>query len=131
MSFSPFQGPAVFTRYKEGRIIATHKRDRETTYRAVVPYQSNLSTEDNHERAARACLDRCGFDVDLLLVARGHDQDGYAWVFAGSWQLPGEADRSALDAMANLLSGAAWDADVLSTVADLIRQTGRTVDDLA
>lgn len=130
MSFSPLHGPTIITRYKSGRIIATHKRDSETTYRAAVPYNSNLRTENNHELAARACLDRCGFDADLILAARGHDQDAYHWIFVGSWQVPKESDSAALDAVANLLSGSAWDAGTLSAVADLIRQTGRTVGDL-
>lgn len=133
----PVCGPVIVTRYKGptdhrgSRAVASHKRDNETTHRASVSWDPALSAEANHERAARACLAKCDFSEPLHLVARGHDQDAYHWVFVGSWQVPQESDSAVLDAVANLLSGSVWDADTLSAVADLIRQTGRTVDDLA
>ena len=40
-------------------------------------------------------------------------------------------DTQALDAVAELLSAADWSSDHLNAVADMIRATGRTIEDLA
>lgn len=88
----PVCGPVIVTRYKGptdhrgSRAIASHKRDSQTTIRAAVSWDPALSTEANHEAAARACLARCNFSEPLHLVARGHDSDSYSWVFcAPGW----------------------------------------------
>ena len=40
-------------------------------------------------------------------------------------------DTQALDAVAELLSAADWSSDHLNAVADMIRATGRTIEDIA
>jgi hypothetical protein len=39
-------------------------------------------------------------------------------------------DRNALDDIAELLSGEEWNPETLNTIADLVRETGRDIDDL-
>jgi hypothetical protein len=58
------RGLAIATRYlgptdtKGGRIVATCRRDCETTFRAVVPYSHDLNALENHHVAALECLAR-------------------------------------------------------------------------
>ena len=44
--------------------------------------------------------------------------------------IPLSRDAAALDAVAALLSAADWSSDHLSAVADMIRATGRTIEDI-
>ena len=88
MASLPLQGPVIITHYKGpthhrgSRIVATHKRDNETTYRVTLSWNYELSSEENHRVAFDACLERCQFSVPLVIVARGHDADSYFWVCA-------------------------------------------------
>jgi hypothetical protein len=41
-----------------------------------------------------------------------------------------EQDSKAVDAIARVLDGQVWDSDTPSTVAEIVRKTGREVDDL-
>lgn len=38
-------------------------------------------------------------------------------------------DSAALDLIAELMSATEWDPDTLNTIADIIRSTGRSIDD--
>ena len=40
-------------------------------------------------------------------------------------------DAQALDEIADLLSGNEWDADTIEAIAQLVRQTGRPVEDVS
>jgi hypothetical protein len=86
------QGPVIITRYKGptnhrgSRIVATHKRDSETTYRVTLSWDHALSEEENHRVAANACLESWQY-LSLVIVACGHDANGYCWVCA--YQAPG------------------------------------------
>lgn len=55
-----------------------------------------------------------------------YDQNG-EWVDVES----GVKDSKALDKLADLLSGKEWDSDTLLRVAEIIRETGRAVEDVA
>lgn len=93
---SVFIGPTIITRYlgatdhKCSRIVATCKRDRETTWRAVVPYDDCSDDckfpgdreRSAHWRAVEKLLTRfvTRFDGPMVPVACGHDQDAYYWV---------------------------------------------------
>lgn len=55
-----------------------------------------------------------------------YDQNG-EWVDIES----GVKDSKALDKLADLLSGKEWDSDTLLRVAEIIRETGRSVEDVA
>jgi len=78
-------GPCIVTRYlgptnhKGSRVVATHKRDNETTWRKVVDWDHALDSSANHEAAAQALLDAWPYDTDLEIVCRGHDSDAYYW----------------------------------------------------
>jgi hypothetical protein len=76
MIITRYKGP---TNHRGSRIVATHKRDNETTYRATLPCDDALSSEENHRVAADACLERFQY-LSLVIVACGHDADGYYWV---------------------------------------------------
>ena len=81
------QGPVIVTRYVNGRIIATHKRDNEETWRARVSYYNGMDAEANHQAAAEKLLSQWPYDHDLVIVGRGHDADAYYWLTVGRWQL--------------------------------------------
>ena len=81
------QGPTIVTRYVNDRIIATHKRDNSTTWRARVPYDHAMDAEGNHRAAAEKLLGQWSYETDLAIVGRGHDADAYYWLTAGLWQL--------------------------------------------
>ena len=107
MSSPLYLGPTIVTRYigatdhKPSRIVATHKRDNETTYRAVVSYQTGYEeTADKqslpivgdversrHWRAVAALLAKQPFSERLIPVACGHDRDAYFWVCISPYQL--------------------------------------------
>ena len=87
-----FLGP---TNYKGSRVSASHKRDNETTYRAIVDWRHDCDTEQNHQRAAQALLNKLNADrkrmfVDLgiepppalEIVAAGWDNDNYFFLAA-------------------------------------------------
>ena len=107
MSSPLYLGPTIVTRYvgatdhKPSRIVATLKRDNETTYRAVVSYQTgHEETADKqslpvagdversrHWRAVSALLARQPFSERLIPVACGHDRDAYFWICVCPYQL--------------------------------------------
>lgn len=121
-------GPAIVTRYlgptdhRPSRIVATHKRDSERTFRATVEWDHSLSAEDNHRAAALACLARAEFSQPMGLAARGHDHETYVWVAVGLWQL--ESAALALAACRELLAALAGggDAEALALPAALALQ---------
>lgn len=87
-------GPIIITRYlgptnhKGSRIVATHKRDSEQTWRKVIEWDNTHNAEENHQAAAQALLDSWPYDTDLVIAGKGHDQDAYYWLVVGRWQLP-------------------------------------------
>jgi hypothetical protein len=80
-------GPVIVTRYVNGRIIATHKRDNETTWRTRISYDNGQPTTANHQAAAEQLLGQWPYDNDLVIIGRGHDADAYYWLVVGRWQL--------------------------------------------
>jgi hypothetical protein len=79
-------GPAIITKYcpatnrRDSRILATHKRDSETTWRRCHNYDQSISSEDNHLVAAEKLLSCWPYQQKLRIVARGHDEKGYYFV---------------------------------------------------
>jgi hypothetical protein len=79
-------GPVIVTRYLGptnhlgSRVVATHRRDSETTYRKVVSWDHALSAEQNHRAAADALLAAWPYDAPLAIVGRGHDANAYYWL---------------------------------------------------
>lgn len=102
-----YLGPTIITRYigatdhKPSRIVATLKRDGDTTYRAVTSYQTGeeeAASKDSlpivgdversrHWRAVSALLAKVPFSEPLTPIACGHDRDSYFWVCISQWQL--------------------------------------------
>jgi hypothetical protein len=88
-------GPVIITRYLGptnhlgSRVVATHKRDSETTWRAVLHWDHALNAEQNHQAAASQLLGRWLTSDELVIVGRGHDHDAYFWLVVGLWQLEG------------------------------------------
>ena len=83
-------GPVIVTRYlgcRNPRVKATHQRDSEITWKAVVGWNHSLSTEENHQLAAEQLLSKWVTSDDLVIVGRGHDHSAYYWLVVGAWQL--------------------------------------------
>jgi hypothetical protein len=89
------QGPCIITRYLGptntlgSRIVATHKRDSDTTWRKVLRWDHALSAAENHQLAAEALLASWPYPTDLVVAGRGHDQDAYYWLTVNRHQLEG------------------------------------------
>jgi hypothetical protein len=116
-----YAGP---TDHRPSRIIATHKRDSEKTWRVTMPWDHAISPERNHAAAAEALIARYWPNADLRIAARGHDHDRYAWTAVGAWQLGSRADdllRSIADALWGDGADTPWSADTLDSIADAIR----------
>ena len=82
-------GPVIITKYcpatnrRNSHILATHKRDSETTWRRYHDYDQGISSEDNHLAAAEKLLSFWPYhhwQKKLRIVARGHDEKGYYFV---------------------------------------------------
>ena len=88
-----FTGPVIITRYKgptdhrPSRIIASHQRDSERTWRKVVEWNHELNSPENHRAAADALLNSWPLDSDLVIVGQGFDHGCYYWLVVGRWQL--------------------------------------------
>ena len=86
-------GPAIVTRYlgptdhRGSRIVATHHRDSQTTWRAVTDWDYSLNATENHQAAAEQLLSKWVTSDDLVIVGRGHDHKCYYWLVVGAWQL--------------------------------------------
>lgn len=91
-------GPVIITRYlgptnhNGSRVVATHKRDSETTWRKVWDWDHSLDGPENHRAAAEALLAAWPIDSDLVIAGRGHDHDSYFWLAVGRWQLQAGSD---------------------------------------
>jgi hypothetical protein len=79
-------GPVIITRYLGptnylgSRVVATHRRDNETTYRKAVSWDHALNAEQNHRAAANALLAAWPYETALEIVGRGHDANAYYWL---------------------------------------------------
>jgi hypothetical protein len=90
-------GPVIKTRYMgwtqklKPRILATHRRDSQVTYRSTFKWDDELTAEMNHQAAAQLLLDYHWKNKDeinsLVLAGRGHDADGYYWLAVARWRL--------------------------------------------
>lgn len=90
-------GPMIKTRYlgwtetRPARVVATHRRDSQTTYRAQVYWDDDLTAEANHQAAVQKLLDNYWFNMEdenkLIIAGRGHDADAYYWLAVASWRL--------------------------------------------
>ncbi len=76
-------GPIIRTRYlgptyaRGSRVVATHKRDTDVTWRKTIAWNHALDSQDNHLAAAEALLASWPHENTLRIVARGHDADAY------------------------------------------------------
>jgi hypothetical protein len=92
-------GPMIVTRYlgptntRGSRVVATHRRDSETTYRKTLDWDHALDGAENHRAAAEALVASWPLDLDAVIVGRGHDHDNYYWLVVGRWQV----DHTAAD----------------------------------
>lgn len=91
-----FTGPVIVTRYlgctdtRPARIVATHKRDSDTTWRVTVPWDHALNSDANHAAAAEALVGKWPYGEDqapFQLVSRGHDDAAYYFTAIQPWQL--------------------------------------------
>lgn len=98
MSNPRYLGPVIITRYlgptnhKGSRVVATHKRDSEQTWRKCLSWDHALTTEANHAAAAQALLAQWPLgegQEPFVLVARGHDHDAFYFTAIQPWQLEG------------------------------------------
>ena len=86
-------GPVIVTRYlgptdhRGSRVVATHHRDSEVTWRAVTDWDHSLDSTENHQLAAEQLLGKWVSSDDLVIVGRGHDHNCYYWLVVGAWQL--------------------------------------------
>jgi len=86
MTADLLMGPCIVTRYlgptnyKGSRIVATHKRDNETTWRKVIDWDHSLDSSANHQAAAQALLDSWPYETSLEIIDRGHDHESYFWL---------------------------------------------------
>ena len=69
-----YHGP---TNYSGARISAVSRRDSDTTYRTMVPYQHDLDTEAAHRYAAEALIRKIERDRPLLNNSDGEANDIY------------------------------------------------------
>jgi hypothetical protein len=89
----PLQGPVIVTRYlgptnyRPSRVVATHQRDSEKTYRVTLSWDDALNSEANHQAAADALLAKYWPESDLSIVGRGHDHSSYYWLCVSRWQV--------------------------------------------
>ena len=81
------QGPIIRTRFlgpsntRGSRIVAEHKRDSDTKWRKIIPKHYGSSDWENHRDAACALIHESPMrDWQVVLVACGHDADGYFWI---------------------------------------------------
>ncbi len=84
-------GPVIVTRYlgptnhRGSRVVATHRRDQETTWRVVVDWDYSKESWENHQAAALALVDGSPMsDWGGCLAARGHDSDAYYFLVGPS-----------------------------------------------
>ena len=76
-------GPVIVTKYccatncKGSRILATHKRDNDTTWRCYLNVDNALSDQENHLKAAEKLLANWPYKNNLKIVGRGHDASNY------------------------------------------------------
>lgn len=76
-------GPVIITKYcyatdsKQSRVLATHKRDNDITWRCYLNVDNALSDEENHLKAAEKLLARWPYENNLKIVGRGHDASNY------------------------------------------------------
>lgn len=81
-------GPCIITRFlgptntRPSRVVATHKRDNETTWRKLLEWDHSLNSAENHLAAADALLADWPYENTLEIVGRGHDADCYFWLCA-------------------------------------------------
>ena len=93
----PISGPVIITRYlgptnhRGSRVVATHKRDSEKTYRATIDWDHQLDSTANHLAAAEALLLKWPYhhpeQERFQLAARGHNFDSYYFIAVQPWQL--------------------------------------------
>lgn len=86
------------------------------------------------------CID-CGRNIAQIHEKAMDGSRAVVWASdGGDWVCPGTGNEHepalaihspvlALDAIARILSGQEWSADTLDAVADVVRLSGRTIDD--
>lgn len=90
-------GPVIITRYlgptdhRGSRVVASHKRDSEKTYRVTWDWDHSLDGPANHLAAAELLLTKWPYldpeQERFILAARGHDHDAYYFIAIQPWQL--------------------------------------------
>lgn len=66
---------------KGSRIIATSA----SGHRLTISYDSSLSSEDAHAKAAKALRDKLNWTKEMI---GGHTKDGMVWVFPAEYRIP-------------------------------------------
>lgn len=76
-------GPVIVTKFcpatntRESRIMATHKRGNDTTWRCYFNYDHAKNADAAHQEAAEKLLASWPYENKLKIVGRGHDADNY------------------------------------------------------
>jgi len=76
-------GPMIVTKFcpatdtRGSRVMATHKRDNNTTWRCYVNYDHYDNAEQAHQKAAEKLLESWPYEASLKIVGRGHDAANY------------------------------------------------------
>lgn len=80
-------GPLIKTRflspstYRDSRVVASHQRDSERTWRKTIYWDKDQSPLENHRLAALALIRSSPMaDWQAQIVASGFDQDHYYFI---------------------------------------------------
>jgi hypothetical protein len=121
-----YQGP---TDRRGSQWVATITRGQgsENRFRVAVPYEQG---PDAAAAAVIARFNEC-MDAEWRVTGPALSLDGgNRYAYPCGVQV-GITDEQALDAVAALLSAEQWSSDHLCTVADMVRETGRTINEPA
>lgn len=81
-------GPIIKTKYRGPTnsrgsvIVATHKRDKERTWKIIFRYDDSFSEDENHAMAAQKLVDTWPLEAKGKIKASGYDADFRYFVFA-------------------------------------------------
>lgn len=82
------QGPIIKTKYsgptnvRGAIVIASHRRDSQTRWRAFHPWDDSMTVDENHIAAAHKLVERWPLNAKGKIAATGYDADCQYHVFA-------------------------------------------------